>query len=208
MSGFVMLAQPHHPKRDEVTESSPQTTDEAELIASAASGDMVAFRELYDRHVEYVTKNVARLIGPSSDLEDVVQDVFVSVYRSLDNYRGDSKFTTWLYRVARNVTIDHIRKQPKHKTVELSDWRPLRANSDTWSKLEARDLLRALYAALDNVPAEHREVFLLHEVEGMKLREISELTGESINTIAARVRRTREKMTSVLERKEREADHG
>lgn len=168
-----------------------------EWLEAAASGDVDAFRRLYDRHFDFVARCVGRVMGPGPELEDVVQEVFVQVFRSLDSYRHESAFTTWLYRVAYNVTVSHLRKKPH--TVELSAYRPLREPASAWGKLEARDMCRVLYAALENVNPDHREAFLLYEVEGMKLREIAEMTDESINTIAARVRRTREKMHSVLE---------
>lgn len=182
-----------------------QFDPERVLIAAAAQGDMRAFRTLYDLHLSYVTRCVARLLGQAPDLEDVVQEAFIAIYRALPSFRGDCAFTTWLYRVARNVAIDHLRKR-RVSTVELDAWRPLRADADQWAHLEARDLCRALYAALDTLSIEHREVFVLHEVEGMKLREIAELTNESVNTVAARVRRTREKLQSVLENTMREVD--
>ncbi len=171
--------------------------EELLLVERAAAGDMQAFRVLYDRHFDFVARQVGRIMGPGSSNEDVVQEVFVAMYKSLSRFRGDSKLSTWLYRLAYNVTVSHLRKRPN--TVELAAWRPLRDDHSAWERLEARDMLRTLYAALDNVSPEYREAFLLHEVEGMKLREVSELTGESINTIAARVRRTRERLREVLE---------
>lgn len=176
--------------------------EEQAWVEAAAAGDVAAFRLLYDRHFDFVTRQVGRVMGPQfgsagGELEDVVQEVFVQVFRSLQNYRSESKFTTWLYRVAYNVTVSHLRRTPR--TVELADWRTLREPISTWNKLEARDMCRVLYAALEQVADDQREAFLLFEVEGMKLREISELTGESINTVAARVRRTREKLQQVLE---------
>lgn len=194
------LAESRTDRRGNLSQTAPKThpiEEERALIEAASSGDRLAFRKLYDHYCDFVVRNVARLIGQSSELEDVVQDVFVQVHRSLDSFRFDCAFTTWLYRVTRNVTISHIRKRPS--TVELKDWRALRADNQQWSKLEARDMLRVLNAALENVSVEYREAFLLHEIDGMKLREIAELTGESINTIAARVRRTREKLQSTLE---------
>lgn len=179
------------------TATSIEPEIERKWVLQAQTGDSTAFRWLYDRHLDRATHQVGRIMGPGADIEDVVQDVFVQVFRSIGNYRFESKFSTWLYRVTYNVTISHLRKQPK--TVELADWRPLRDNVSTWSRLEARDLVRVLYAALEHVQPEAREAFLMHEVEGMKLREIAELTGDSLNTISARVRRTREKLQAVLE---------
>lgn len=171
--------------------------EENAWIAATLEGDVAAFRKLYDRYFDYVTRQVGRMMGLQSEREDVVQDVFVAVYRSLGTYRGDSAFSTWLYRLTYNITVTHLRRRPR--TVELAAWRPLRDSQSAWNQLEARDMIRVLYAALDSVPLEQREAFLLHEVEGMKLREVAELTGASINTVAARVRRTREKMQEVLE---------
>lgn len=180
-----------------------EVDEEQVWIAAASKGDVAAFRLLYDRHFDFVTRQVGRVMGPhfgrvGGEREDVVQEVFVQIFRSLHSYRSESKFTTWVYRVAYNVTISHLRKTPR--TVELADWRALREPSaSAWNKLEARDMCRVLYAALEQVPEDQRECFLLFEVEGMKLREIAEFTGESINTIAARVRRTRERLQQVLE---------
>lgn len=166
------------------------------LVRQAAAGDRAAFRELYDSHVDMVIGHVGRLLGPRGDVEDTVQEVFVRVYRSLENYRGECKFSTWLYRVTRNVAIDHLRKQKK--MVSLDDWRPLRAKGDAWKQLEARDQLRGLYAALERMPVEYREAFVLYEIEGCKLREIAEMTESPMGTVASRVRRAREQLQDVL----------
>ncbi len=180
------------------SEASPEESGEVERwVEAAANGDMQAFRRLYDQYVSYVRHNVARLVGPRPEVDDLIQDVFVEVHRSLDSFRKDSRFKTWLYRVTRNVTIDHLRK--KKKTVELAELQPLRANARTLSKIEARDQVKALYAVLDQVSAESREAFILFEVEELKLREIAEMTDTSINTVAARVRRTRERLRTFLE---------
>ena len=181
-----------------VTKTAPQENEaHQQWLEAAVAGDATAFRWIYERYFDSVARQIGRMIGTSSDLEDVVQEVFVQVFRSIENYRFESKFTTWLYRLTYNVTVSYLRKKPK--TVELAAWRPLRDEASEWAKLEARDLVRVMFAALEQVPEEHREAFLLHEVEGYKLREISELTGDSINTIAARIRRTRERMQSILE---------
>lgn len=171
-------------------------------VEAAQDGDMGAFRQLYERFLPYVRRHVGRLMGPDEEVDDVVQEVFVEVYESLSDFEFRSKFKTWLYRVARNVAISHMRGQKE--TVDLGDLRPLRADARTLSKIEARDQVRSLYTVLEQCKPESREAFLLHEVEEMKLREIAELTDTSINTIASRVRRTREKLRTFLERREAE----
>ena len=175
----------------------PTSEQVHQWVEAATAGDMAAFRRLYDHFFGYVRHHVGRLVGPRPEVDDLIQEVFVEVHSSLERFRHDSSFKTWLYRVARNVAISHLRR--RKKTVDLSEMQPLRADARTLSKIEARDQVRALYAVLDQVSAESREAFVLFEVEEMKLREIAELTDTSINTIAARVRRTRERLRTFLE---------
>lgn len=181
-------------------------TNEKQLIASAQKGDMVAFRTLYDRYLRRVMAQVSRLLGRSHEIEDVVQDVFIQVHRSLPKFRGDSEFSTWLYRVTWNVSVSHMRR---HKpTVDLPALKQFACTEHQWSKLEAREKLRTLYAAIDDLPADYREAFILFEIDGNSLAQIAELVGESINTVASRVRRSRERLRSVLEYAEKSQEQG
>ncbi len=166
-------------------------------VEAAREGEMRAFRRLYDEFLPYVRHHVGRLLGPGPEVDDVVQEVFVEVYDSLSEFEHRSKFKTWLYRVTRNVAISHMRKQ--RETIDLEDVRPLRNEAPLLAKLEARDQVRALYSVLEQCKPESREAFILHEVEEMKLREIAEMTGTSINTVGSRVRRTRNKLRRFLE---------
>ncbi|MCB9508313.1 MAG: RNA polymerase sigma factor [Myxococcales bacterium] len=183
----------------------PVTEDDSSLASRAADGDRRAFRTLYDRHLARVRAQVGRLLGPSgrgadgrpsADVDDVVQDVFVQLYRAVGTYRGDSAFTTWLYRLTWNVTVSHLRRRKTF--VDLDALLPLQLSHDEWKRLEARDLMGVLYAALDEVSADARSAFVMFYVEGMTLQEIADLTGAPLNTIAARVRRSRERVASVL----------
>jgi RNA polymerase sigma-70 factor (ECF subfamily) len=170
--------------------------DEERWIAAAAMGDMVAFRALYDRYHKRVIAQVGRMIGPGADVDDVVQEVFVQVYRSLGSFEGQSRFSTWLWRLTWNVSANHLRRNRRPMDVYML--RQLHQSPDAWNRLEARDLNRVLHAALEQVGEEAREAFILYEVEGMGLQEIADLTGQSLNTIASRVRRTREKLAALL----------
>lgn len=179
-----------------VTTSQP--TDPEQLVALACEGDRRAFRALYDSHVRRVRSQVGRMLGPGPEVDDVVQEVFVQLHRALPTFRGDAKFSTWLYRLTWNVTASHLRR--RRPVVDLESLRQLQLATEDWKRLEARDLCATLYAALDQVSEGGREAFLLYHVEGMTLQEIADLDGSSINTIAARVRRTREKLADVLAR--------
>ena len=174
--------------------------EEKQLVARAKEGDMVAFRALYDANLKRVIAHVGRIMGPGSEVEDVVQNVFIQVHRSLPSFNGDSKFSTWLYRVTWNGTVSYLRRRVP--TVNLPALRQFAVNDQQWSKLEARDKLRTLHAAIADLPPDYREAFTLFELEGMTLAEIAELTGDSLNTVASRVRRSRERLRSLLERAE------
>lgn len=170
-------------------------------VERAAQGDMSAFRAIYDRYLPKVVRHVTRVLGPTAEVEDVVQEVFVQMHRSLPNFRGESKLSTWIYRLTWNVAISHRRR--RRNIVDLSAVRALRLSTEEWKRLEARDLCRTLAATLEGVPEDAREAFLLVDVQGMKLREVAEMTDTSINTVAARVRRTREKLRDALDNAER-----
>lgn len=186
---------PAYPFESPVTD----VTDDAEaaLARRAAEGDMAAFRAIYDLYVRRVARHVVRVVGADGDVEDVTQEVFVQLHRSLPRFRGDSKLSTYIYRLTWNVAVSHGRR--RRKVVDISAIRSMQLTTENWKRLEARDLCRTLEAALEGVSDDAREAFLLCDVEGMKLREIAELSDESIHTIAARVRRTRERLREALE---------
>ena len=159
-------------------------------------GDEAAFRELYRRHVERVHRIVARILGPRGDVDDAVQEIFVQVHRSLDRFHGESLFTTWLHRVAVNVTANVLRQRPR----EPAEAAPDELDPDPGEHLEAREEVRALYRALDELPEHNRVAFVLFELEGMSLEEIAEATGMPLAAAAARLRRARIALARALGR--------
>lgn len=172
--------------------------NDAELIERSTAGDMEAFRALYDRYLDQVTRTVGRYLGPRPEVEDVVQEAFVELYDSLADVSDPDAFGGWVYRIARNVAISHVRK--RRKKVDLSKLQTLRAPTDQWEKLAAREKVRALYAAMDCLSDKHRQAVVMYEIEGNTLREIAEETDTSINTIASRVRRGRKKLMKLIRR--------
>lgn len=174
--------------------------DEHILIARAQQGDLDAFRQIYDLYLRRVISHVGRIMGPGPEVEDVVQNVFIQVHRSLPSFNGDAKFSTWLYRVTWNVTVSYLRRRAP--TVDLPALKQFAASDEEWNRLVARDKLRTLHAGIADLPPDYREAFTLFELEGIALNEIAEMKQESINTIASRVRRARERLRALLERAE------
>lgn len=179
--------------------------DDEALIRAAADGDMAAFRQLYGRYLDQVTRTVGRYLGPGPQVEDLVQEAFIALHKSLDGVSDYEAFGGWVYRVTRNVVISHLRKTPR--SVHLVELHTLREPTDQWARLTAREKVRALYAALDCLSDDQREAVIMYEIEGDTLREIADKTDTSINTIASRVRRGREQLAKIIRSAMREPGH-
>src|SRR5579862_1579694 len=148
-----------------VREVEPRMSDEQGLIARATANDMAAFRELYNRHRADVARLVYRMLGGRGDLEDVIQEVFVQVHKSLKDFRGQSKFSTWLHRVTVNVVLMH-RRAARSRPV-FADEPPGEAvlhgeDVPPDEDAERRERVRAFGRLLDRLADKKRIVFVLH----------------------------------------------
>lgn len=175
---------------------------DAALIARAQQGDTTAFRQLFRRHQGTVSRIVYRMIGPSPDVEDVVQDVFLNVYRSLPSFRGDAKFSTWLYRLATNVTRMHLRRgrsRPRFSDVEVPETRRDGPPPETpLVQVERAERVRALYRLLDTLSEKKREVLVLHDLEGVPAKEIAAALDIPVLTVRTRLFYARKELYAAL----------
>jgi RNA polymerase sigma-70 factor (ECF subfamily) len=175
--------------------------EEERLIARAAAGESAAFRELYERHRADVARLVYRMLGGRSDFEDVIQEVFVQVYRSLKDFRGQSKLSTWMHRVTVNVVLMH-RRAARSRPV-FADEPPgdglLRAESAAPDEdVERRERMRAFGRLLDRLADKKRIVFVLHELEGVPPNEIAEIVGAPVLTVRTRLFYARRELEAML----------
>src|SRR5579859_7784062 len=144
----------------------PRMLDEDRLIARAAAGETSAFRELYEHHRVDVARLVYRMLGPRSDMEDVIQEVFVQVYKSLRDFRGQSKFSTWLHRVTVNVVLMYRRaakSRPVFAAEAVVDSAVRSQDIGPDEDAERRERVRAFGRLLDRLGDKKRIVFVLHE---------------------------------------------
>lgn len=159
-------------------------------VRRAIAGEAAGFRELYARHKRDVARLVMRMVGPRADLEDVVQEVFVQVFRSLGAFRGDARFTTWLHRVTVNVSLMYLRAQRSRPQLSRQSSPPETPSPENESPAVAAataERLRALYAILDTISEKKRTVFVLHDLEGVSAQEISQLVGAPVLTVRTRL---------------------
>jgi RNA polymerase sigma-70 factor (ECF subfamily) len=176
-------------------------SDEAQLIARAAGGDAEAFRQLYEAHREKVARLAYRVLGGHRDLEDVVQEVFVQVYKSLPDFRGQSKFGTWLHRVTVNVVLMHrraARSRPTFSEAAPED-RVASPNGPAPDEdAERRERIRAFARLLDRLADKKRVVFVLHELEGLAPSEIAQVVGAPVLTVRTRLFYARRELEAML----------
>ncbi len=176
-----------------MSESTPIVTHVDALVERAKRGDPAAFRQLFDRHKNEVSRLVYRLLGrSSSDLEDVVQDVFVHVYRSLKGFRGDAKFSTWLYRLTVNVVRMHIRKAKSRPRVADGVEVPERTSQpridlDPEASLQRRRRMEAFESLIATLSEKKRAVLVMHDIEGMSAKDIAEIVGAPVLTVRTRL---------------------
>ncbi len=176
-------------------------SEQESLIARAASGDRVAFREIYARHRGDVARLVFRMMGARPDADDVIQEVFLQVFRSLKDFRGQSKFTTWLHRVTVNVVLMH-RRAAKSRPV-YTDEPPQDTMLDARQVMPDEDAarherMRAFRRLLDRLADKKRVVFILHELEGMAPTEIAKVVGAPILTVRTRLFYARRELEAML----------
>ena len=156
-------------------------------VALAARGDVRAFERVYREHLPRVHSLVRRMTA-GRDADELTQDVFVRVWQKLSSFRGDSAFATWLHRLAVNVVIERFRSD-KIRRQRLHD------GDDLFERMaslpRSGDLAMDLDHALSRLPDGAREIFVLHDVEGYKHREIAELLDISAGTSKAQLHRAR-----------------
>ena len=148
--------------------------DEETLIRQAQSGDTGAMGELFSRYRIPVRKMVVSIANPGDELDDLVQEVFINVYRSIFGFRGASSFSTWLFRIAIHTTVSHLRKPKRLILMSTPEERLPTEESDAFFRAaEGREMVRRMYAILDTMSPKRRVALTLFEFQGLSLEEMS-----------------------------------
>lgn len=172
------------------TEIAPSVDESAALVARARAGDRGAFRLLFERHRADVARLVYRMVGPRAELDDLLQEVFVQVHRSLKEFRGEARFSTWLHRVTVNVVLMH-RRAARSRPV-LTEELPAGTLEDASSihpddEAERRGRIGAFFALLEGIAEKKRLVFVLHDLEGLPPSEIATIVDAPVLTVRTRL---------------------
>jgi RNA polymerase sigma-70 factor (ECF subfamily) len=174
--------------------------DVRELIDRARRHDPAAQRLLFEMHKDRLAAQLQRMTGTPAAVDDLVQEVFISAFRNLDNFRGDSQLGTWLYRIATNQARKWWDSDRRRRRRELrASERVPDASPTPHEDLEQREHHERLYAALGSLPAKLREAFVARVIEGMSLQEASDALGLPISTVSYRTRRAEDLLCAALE---------
>ncbi|MCA9641825.1 MAG: sigma-70 family RNA polymerase sigma factor [Myxococcales bacterium] len=188
--------------REAASSSAPATPDESgELVGRVQRGDQTAFTALFSRHRGDVARLIQRMIGPhKNEVEDLVQDVFLQVHRSIGDFRAEARFSTWLYRITVNVVLMNrraLKSRPKYadeqQAAPAEDHEPL---PDAQAARNQR--VRAFYSLLEHLSEKKRQVFVLHELEGISPQEISEIVDAPVLTVRTRLFYARKELAELL----------
>jgi len=166
------------------------TSDDAAMVAGCRAGDAASLEQFFQTHVRYVERVIARLTGPSPDLEDLVQTTFIQAFQSFGRYRGEASLKTWVTRIAVHTALHQLRAGLRRTvSLELVPDAALPAAAVALADKEAADkqLARRLHALLDNVAPKKRVAFILYTIEEYSIEEVAALTGASKAATKSRI---------------------
>ncbi len=178
-----------------------------ELVERAKQGGQDAFERLVLDNQNRVYSLALRLTGDREEAADLSQEAFVKAWQGLGSFQGESSFATWVYRLAANLCIDHLRKKSRRRGVEPSvslddpdsGWaEPADWEQDPQRLLEKSERGRALARGLGRLPAEHREILVLRELSGLSYREIAQKLDLDLGTVKSRIARARLSLRKIL----------
>ncbi|MFZ5516674.1 MAG: RNA polymerase sigma factor [Candidatus Zhuqueibacterota bacterium] len=193
-SNVTHSAEIRRQKRDRAT-----PMDELELLEKLKSGQADAFKFLVDAYHEKVLNTCFRFLNNKEDAEDLAQEVFVTVYRSVGDFRGESKISSWIYRIAVTRSLDaYRRKNRKKRFAKMQRLIGLKENEDALqipdaqnpsAELEDKERAAILQRALNGLPENQRAVITLNKYEGFSQKEIADIMGTSVSSVESLMHR-------------------
>lgn len=177
-------------------------SEEAELVSRCQQGDENSMQELFSRYHEKVYRVAYGVVTNREDALDIVQEVFVNVFRSIKNFKGKSKFYTYIYRMAMNTAIDYSRKVKRFPTSSIDEKEGQAsdgAEKRPDSILLGKELDEKLNAAMAKLPKDQRAAIIYRDLEGLSYQEMAEVMGCSIGTVMSRLHYARKRMRELLE---------
>lgn len=168
--------------------------DDLALARRCLDGDPAAQRALFRAHKDRVHLVLYRILGSNRDMEDVLQEAFLAIFRSLRIYRGDASLATWVDRVTTRAAFKHLSRKDRHR-VRISAVPPLvDGDADPERRAHLHEVARRLYAVLDELPPQYRVAYALFAIDGRSLRDVAAMTDSTVVAAKNRVWRARRRV--------------
>ncbi len=186
----------------------PERIVDQKLVEKSQRGDKKAFSMLVEKYQRRLTRLLSRMVRDQSEIEDIVQDSFIKAYRAINNFRGDSAFYTWLYRIGINTAKNHLvklGKRPKamndieiEEIENFEDAQDLRNLETPENSMASKEIIASVNQTIETLPDELKEAIQLREIDGLSYEEISDLMNCPIGTVRSRIFRAREAIAEKL----------
>lgn len=164
---------------------------DSQIIERTLNGEPEAFNLLVRRWERQIYGLTLRMLGRDDEAKDATQDTFISAYRNLSKFRGEAKFSSWIYRIALNICNTRLRSRTK-TLISIEEQREetgfeLATDTDPGSNIQQQQIARHVRRALQGLPAEMRQVIIMKEYEGLKFSEIADILGIPVSTVKTRM---------------------
>lgn len=168
----------------------------SQLIRQCKQGDTGSFEKLVNQNASRVSNIIYQMLSSPNDVDDLAQQVFIKVYQHIKDFKEESKFSTWLYRITVNTVWDYLRKQKHRKTVPLEEIAPI----PVYDKEDTGELKKLLNIEIQKLPFKYRTIIILKDIEGLSYNEISKILKCRIGTVESRLFRARQELRGKLEK--------
>ncbi len=178
-------------------------TDEKKLIERASGGDPSAFNRLMAQHENRMYAVALRMCANREDAQDCLQEAMLRVYRAIGSFKGQSTFSTWVYRITMNTCLDELRRKKNRQNTSLDNlvdmgWSPTDGGAGPEKQALMREMREKMHGAIRELPDDMRAAVVLRDIQGFSYDEIAQMLGINVGTIKSRISRGREKLREKL----------
>jgi len=183
-------------------------TTETELIQKLKRGDEAAFKSIVEQWKDMVYNTSLGIVQNETEAEDISQDVFIKVFENISSFKGDSKFSTWLYRIATTTSLDHLRNKKRKKRFgfifslgsdEQNESDQIPDFHHPGVSLDNKERAKVLFKAIEKLPENQKAAYTLHKLEGLSYRDISDILHTSVSAVESLISRANGNLRKHLE---------
>ena len=182
--------------------------NETELVERLKQGDEIAFKTIVEQWQDMVFNTILGVVQNETEAEDLAQDVFIKVFEKIGTFKGDSKFSTWLYRIATTTALDHLRSKKRKKRFGFLQSLTGSGGDEKEQvpdfhhpgiSLDNKERAAVLFKAIDSLPENQKSAYTLHKLEGLSYRDVSEVLNTTVSAVESLMSRANQNLRKHLE---------